>query len=326
MMRTIDRYFLLVAALVSFGLLLILTVSSVAAAADAVGRVTAATGEITAAVDVSEVRSLKQGDPVFSGDTISTGPNARVRIVFSDSSILILRPSSRMVIAEFLHNGDVREDRSTMSLIRGGFRAVTGGIGQANPEASLVETPVATIGIRGTDHQARFCAGDCIDLMNLGVDPPPDGLYTGTNTGRTFVAPPPPPAPAGQLTPGPTIQELIFVGPGEFSFTPPSGVTVMLPQPPPILTVDPDLQLGPEAETSQGASESPQSGESTDDDSAEDSVNEQRGTDDAPADSSSSDSPPAVESGAGDGDMDAGDDPGFDIPARPPTVRAIQCS
>lgn len=206
-----------------FLLLLGLLVGPVTASArEAAGQVTAVSGEVTAAIDVAEVRPLGQGDPVFSGDTISTGPNSRVRIVFSDNSVMALRAGSRLVIDEFLHKQDPKTDRSTMSLIRGGFRAVTGGIGQANPDAYQVETPVASIGIRGTDFRVRYCQGDCFDLQNIGVDPPPDGLYTQTLLGTTQVGP-------------------ILVPAGGSSFTDPLGLTQLLPQPPPILQLDPEL-------------------------------------------------------------------------------------
>ncbi|MEP6789927.1 MAG: FecR domain-containing protein, partial [Ramlibacter sp.] len=48
-----------------------------------------------------------------------------------------------------------------MQLVRGGFRAVTGLISKGSPNAAKVQTNTATIGIRGTDFDARVCARDC---------------------------------------------------------------------------------------------------------------------------------------------------------------------
>jgi hypothetical protein len=48
-----------------------------------------------------------------------------------------------------------------MQLVRGGFRAVTGLIAKSSPNAARVQTNTATIGIRGTDFDARICARDC---------------------------------------------------------------------------------------------------------------------------------------------------------------------
>ncbi|MBL0394188.1 FecR domain-containing protein [Ramlibacter monticola] len=46
-------------------------------------------------------------------------------------------------------------------MVRGGFRAVTGLISKGSPDAARIQTQTATIGIRGTDFDARLCARDC---------------------------------------------------------------------------------------------------------------------------------------------------------------------
>ena len=48
-----------------------------------------------------------------------------------------------------------------MQLLRGGFRAVTGFISKGSPDAAKVQTATATIGIRGTDFDARLCGPEC---------------------------------------------------------------------------------------------------------------------------------------------------------------------
>ncbi len=192
-------------------------------AAEPAGKVAAMAGAVTAEDAGGAVRSLAQDAPVFSGDVINTGPGAKVRIVFTDSSVIFLRPLSRLVIDEYRHTGDPQHDRSNFTLMRGGFRAVTGTIGRANTDSYRIDTPVATIGIRGTDHEGRYCTGDCYDLADIGVVPPPDGLYTGTNSGRTVVGG-------------------VEFGPGQYGHTNLDRVTRMLPEPPPILTRDPYLR------------------------------------------------------------------------------------
>ena len=192
-------------------------------AAEPAGRIAAVAGTVTADGADGAIRSLAQDAPVFSGDIISTGPGAKVRIVFTDGSVIFLRPLSRLVVDDYRHTGDPRQDRSNFTLMRGGFRAVTGAIGRANTDSYRINTPVATIGIRGTDHEGRYCAGDCFDLVDIGVVPPPDGLYNGTSSGRTMV---------GRME----------FGPGQYGNTSPAGITVVLPEPPPILSSDPYLR------------------------------------------------------------------------------------
>ena len=92
---------------------------------------------------------------------------------------MLIRPRSRLVIEDYQHRGDPDTDRSFLRLVKGGFRTVTGVIGKDNRDAYRVSTPVATIGIRGTDYHTLFCQGDCINV--------PDGLYTTTDDGETVL-------------------------------------------------------------------------------------------------------------------------------------------
>src|SRR3546814_7082028 len=48
-------------------------------------------------------------------------------------------------------------------LLKGGFRAVSGLIGRVDHEEYRVSTPVATIGIRGTDYYVYQCDAACDD-------------------------------------------------------------------------------------------------------------------------------------------------------------------
>ncbi|MGH8446844.1 MAG: hypothetical protein ACREVL_16350, partial [Solimonas sp.] len=73
--------------------------------------------------------------------------------------------------------------RAFLRLLKGGFRTVSGLIGKANPDEYRVTTPVATIGIRGTDYYAYICdlacASDPIILQSLELAHIDHGLALG---------------------------------------------------------------------------------------------------------------------------------------------------
>ncbi|MBL4623183.1 MAG: FecR domain-containing protein [Immundisolibacteraceae bacterium] len=144
------------------------------------GRVVYSKGRSTAAGLGGNVRELNKGAKLFEGDTLNTGPGSYLRVRYSDGGTMLLRPRTRLQLQEYTHTGDEGIDRNFMRLVKGGFRTVTGAIGRNKKDAYLVSTPVATIGIRGTDYSALFCAGDCVNL--------PDGLYTTTDSGSTVVS------------------------------------------------------------------------------------------------------------------------------------------
>ncbi len=170
----------------ALALLLIAGIASAHAAGPA-ARVAAIAGEVSAIGRDGASRELRQDMEIHAGDTIQTGAGGRVRLVFSDGSARTLRPGTILVIEAYRHEGNAETDSSVSRLIRGGMRAVTGAIGAANHESERTETPVGTIGIRGTEYLARFCRGDCADGQVPGEEPPADGLYTHTLSGATVV-------------------------------------------------------------------------------------------------------------------------------------------
>lgn len=131
--------------------------------------------------------ALNKGSEIDSGDRIVTAANGRVQIRMSDGGLLALRPNTEFLIEHYVNPdrspavvagasaGD--EPASFFSLVKGGFRSITGAIGQRDKAAYRVRTPVATIGIRGTDYYAQLCAGDCGSLRTPAGKAPADGLH-----------------------------------------------------------------------------------------------------------------------------------------------------
>jgi hypothetical protein len=164
------------------GVIVLLVVSpfgSAFAAAEA-GKVVTVAGRAAAATQQGDIRSLGRGEAVNSGDTVVTSSNSYVRMKFIDGASVILRPNSRFHIEEYQVAEKEEENRSFFSLVKGGFRAVTGAIGRRNRSGYRVRTAVATIGIRGTDYSMRTCAGDCGNN--------PDGDYYQVHDGGIFVS------------------------------------------------------------------------------------------------------------------------------------------
>lgn len=123
-------------------------VSPAANAATPVGAVSRVIGD---SVGVSEglERTLEAGAAVHLAEEISTGEAARLEIKFDDGTILTLGARARIVIDAFVYNPNDGLDELIISAA-GPFRFVSGAF---KTEASTirVETPLALIGVRGTD-------------------------------------------------------------------------------------------------------------------------------------------------------------------------------
>ena len=97
-------------------------------------------------------KGANTGDRVASGSVVSVGKRGFAVLKFNDGQIVALRAASVFVVNEYAYRkDDSTEGRSHISLLRGGLRALTGLIGDQNQNAVSFNTPVATIGIRGTE-------------------------------------------------------------------------------------------------------------------------------------------------------------------------------
>jgi len=165
------------------------------------GSVAAEAGSVLfAAGDVTALRQppvpLAKGDAVLDDDTVATGEASRAQILLTDGTKIALRPLTRLRIDEYAFAGATDSsgrvvttsgDRSVATLLKGGFRTITGAIGKDDESAYEVRTPVGVLGIRGTDYAAVLCTGDCD--WAPGVDPAApieDGLYLGVTVGAIF--------------------------------------------------------------------------------------------------------------------------------------------
>jgi len=142
---------------------LLLTLISLAGfAAVEVGEVTYSRGVLTGQIDGSSPRIIGKGVPLHNGETLNTGSRGFALIKLDDGTRMTLRPNTTFKIENV--NTTQGSENILLSLLRGGFRALTGFVSKRKPNAFRINTSVATIGIRGTEFDARICvASECDD-------------------------------------------------------------------------------------------------------------------------------------------------------------------
>lgn len=154
------------------------------AAAEA-GRVLVAVGEVSAVRAGKEI-PLAAGANIESGDTLRTGATSNAQVRLTDGSIVALRPQTEFRLDDYRFAGKADGgEKGFFSLVKGGFRTITGLIGKANRDNYKVTTPTAAIGIRGTDYALVHCAGDCANSDGTRAK---DGLYGSVMDGRINAA------------------------------------------------------------------------------------------------------------------------------------------
>jgi hypothetical protein len=122
-----------------------------------IGKVVTATGSVTiehaSAVVVQanisgQASQTKVGEVVYLGDVVKTGADGRVGINFTDGTSFNLSSNAEMALTEFVYDPNGKSNSSLLSLAKGTFTFVAGNI--AKTGNMKIDTPVATMGIRGT--------------------------------------------------------------------------------------------------------------------------------------------------------------------------------
>lgn len=136
----------------------LLCARDVAATPLAAGKTVMARGVVEARTE-AEIRSLQRLAPVYSADLVTTGPVSASQLRMSDGGLLSLQADSAVAIRQYQLDAATAESQIRLELLKGGLRTITGTLPGAGKNYQL-NTPVATIGVRGTHYEAVIKDGD----------------------------------------------------------------------------------------------------------------------------------------------------------------------
>ena len=155
-----------------------------AAVAEPVGRMHFVSGSVHIERGSGQIPATK--DMLIEvGDVIVTQEASRAQWRLQDDSYFALRSNSRFEITDYRYAEDKsqqKENKSILTLLRGGVRTLTGLIAKNNQPSYQVKHAVATMGVRGTDYIPIFV--DETLAAELGVSA---GLYVRANNGGAVV-------------------------------------------------------------------------------------------------------------------------------------------
>jgi len=139
-----------------------------------IGKVVSATGAVTIehvnavvlqAALSNQPGQAKIGDPIYLGDVLATGADSRVGVTFADGTAFDLSSNARMAMTEFVYDPNSKSNSSLMSLTKGTFTFVAGKIAKSGD--MKVDTPVATMGIRGTTPRVEISDDGSVKFSTL---------------------------------------------------------------------------------------------------------------------------------------------------------------
>jgi hypothetical protein len=130
----------------------LLALASVVTADDALGPI----GLVkTASGDAAVVRegrriAVQPGFQLVRGDILSTGATGAMAVVLRDDAMLSLGASTETRIEQFDFGQDHQKPGMVVRVTRGIMAYLSGMISKRAPGSVRIETPVATLGVRGT--------------------------------------------------------------------------------------------------------------------------------------------------------------------------------
>jgi len=175
-LTTLRPRFLMLIALLLFSFL------SDIQAAETAGKVTLVDGVVWIQGSNNKIRAIKMDQSLYNGDIIITGKDGELQARMQDEAIIAVRANTRLKIESYRAKGD-EDDEAVFSLLIGTFRSITGWIGKYNRKKYAIKTTVATIGVRGTDHEPMYIPPPVPGMKPLGKP----GLYDKVNSGRVVM-------------------------------------------------------------------------------------------------------------------------------------------
>ena len=122
--------------------------------AQAAGQFLSVAGDVRIVARDGTQRQAARAAAFYEGESIVTGPGALGQLRMADGTLMSVRPDTEMKLDRFAFAGEKDPNPSfLLSVVKGGFRTITGLIGKIKRESYRVATPAATLGIRGTDFE-----------------------------------------------------------------------------------------------------------------------------------------------------------------------------
>jgi hypothetical protein len=107
----------------------------------------------------------KIGDLVYRGDMIQTGVDGALSITFADGTTFNVSNNAKMAVNEFVYDPNGHSNSSLLSLTKGTFTFIAGNV--AHTGDMTVDTPIGTMGIRGTAPRVEILDDGTVKISTL---------------------------------------------------------------------------------------------------------------------------------------------------------------
>lgn len=151
----------------TLALLLGLAVPTAHATQAEVGNISFVIGRVQVLAASGAARTAAAGDTIHAGDTVITAAGEHAHLRFIDGGFVSVRPGSRLSVEQY--DIDPASTAIRFRLEHGVVRSITGDAAQARKERFRLNTPVAAIGVRGTDFVVQADLDEVRAVVNQGA-------------------------------------------------------------------------------------------------------------------------------------------------------------
>lgn len=130
---------------------IVLTVFPGAAfAQDVVGRNAAVKGRVTIQSEGQAAKVAVIKDDVLLGDQVNSSKISSLQVLLKDETVFTVGPECELVIDRFIYDPAKNSNSLKANVTKGMFRFMSGNISKSGPDSVSIDTPVASMGVRGT--------------------------------------------------------------------------------------------------------------------------------------------------------------------------------
>ena len=108
---------------------------------------------VSGTIKVARKDSVLDASPgmnLFASDRIVSSADGAAGIVFKDGTLVTVGPASELTLRDYAFEPKIARYQFSMYLAKGTAIYSSGKIGKLAPESVRVDTPTATVGVRGT--------------------------------------------------------------------------------------------------------------------------------------------------------------------------------
>lgn len=153
----------------SVALISLMTLVPSSFAAESVGVNSAVRGDVTITDAEAREREALVKDKVMLGEEVTSAKQSTLQVLLNDQTVFTVGPDCVLTINKFVYDPTKTSSSMSANVKKGMFRFMSGNIAKFSSEAVTIDSPVASMGIRGTIVEG-LVGQDAVDLgRRLGV-------------------------------------------------------------------------------------------------------------------------------------------------------------